>query len=352
MSSLMNAALFYGPGDVRFERIGIPEPGPGDVLVKIKNALTCGTDIKTYQRGHPAIIKSVPSTFGHEYSGEIVKTGRLVEHFKPGMRVVGYNSAPCQKCYYCKNNQHNLCDDLLVINGAYAEYMVIPERAVKYSLLEIPDNISFHEASLAEPLGTALHAIRLTEIKQGDTVVILGAGPLGLMLVRLAHLQGARTILVGKGDERLQKAALFGANEAIDITQFDTVESQVQEALRLTENGRGADVVIEAVGKPEVWEEALQIVRKGGKVTFFGGCKSGTRISVDTVQLHYSEITLRGVFHQTPEDFRRSLKLLSSRLVDGREFIKETVPLSELLKAFKWVKELKGIKYAIDPSVM
>ena len=170
------------------------------------------------------------------------------------------------------------------------------------------------------------------------------------MLVRLAHLQGARTILV-MGDERLQKAILFGANEAIDV-QFDTVESQVQEALRLTENGRGADVVIEAVGKPEVWEEALQIVRKGGKVTFFGGCKSGTRISVDTVQLHYSEITLRGVFHQTPEDFRRSLKLLSSRLVDGREFIKETVPLSELLKAFKWVKELKGIKYAIDPSVM
>ena len=197
MSSLMNAALFYGPGDVRFERIGIPEPGPGDVLVKIKNALTCGTDIKTYQRGHPAIIKSVPSTFGHEYSGEIVKTGRLVEHFKPGMRVVGYNSAPCQKCYYCKNNQHNLCDDLLVINGAYAEYMVIPERAVKYSLLEIPDNISFHEASLAEPLGTALHAIRLTEIKQGDTVVILKLA-LGLMLVRLAHLQGARRSLLAR----------------------------------------------------------------------------------------------------------------------------------------------------------
>ena len=152
-----------------------------------------------------------------------------------------------------------------MINGAYAEYLVIPERAVKYSLLEIPDNISFHEASLAEPLGTALHAIRLTEIKQGDTVVILGAGPLGLMLVRLAHLQGARTILVGKGDERLQKAALFGANEAIDITQFDTVESQVQEALRLTENGRGQMLSSKLWVSLRFGKRALQIVRKGGR---------------------------------------------------------------------------------------
>jgi L-iditol 2-dehydrogenase len=347
--ALMNAALFYGPGDVRFERTEVPKPGPGEVLVKVGATLTCGTDIKTYQRGHPVMITKVPSTFGHEYSGTVVEAGKGVTRFRPGMRVVSCNAAPCQECFYCKKNLQNLCENLVILNGSYAEYIVVPPALVKFQLLEVPDHLSFEEAALAEPLGTAVHAIEETGIKQGDTAVVLGSGPLGLMLCRLAHLQGARVILLGKGDERLALAREFGVNEVVDITKAD---DKVRAARELTPGQRGADIVIEAVGQPQAWEEAIEIAGKAATITFHGGCKSGTTITVDTKLLHYSELKLVGVFHQTPNHFRRSLNLLSSRLVDGRRFVKETLPLSQLLEAFTRVKSLEAIKYAIDPTVM
>lgn len=295
------------------------------------------------------MIKRVPTTFGHEFSGDIAEVGEGVAKFRPGMRVVACNAAPCQECFYCKTNHQNLCENLVILNGAYAEYVVVPEPLVKYNLLEIPDHMSYQEAALAEPLGTAIHAMDETDIEQGNTVVVIGSGPLGLMHCRLAHLKGARVILLGKGEERLEIAKKFGVNEVIDITQ---VEDRVKAARELTDMQRGADVVVEAVGKPEAWEEAIRIAGKGATVTLFGGCKSGTTITLDTVLLHYSELKLVGVFHQTPNHFRRSLKMLASRLVDGREFVKETLPLSQLLEAFRKVKALEGIKYAIDPTVM
>ena len=143
--SLMNAAVFYAPLDVRFERIEIPRPGRGEALVKVRAALTCGTDIKAYQRGHPTMIRKAPTTFGHEFSGEIVEAGEGITEFKPGMRVVCCNAVPCHECYYCKIGHRNLCDDLLVLNGAYSEYIVIPARMVKHNLLELPDHMSYEE---------------------------------------------------------------------------------------------------------------------------------------------------------------------------------------------------------------
>jgi L-iditol 2-dehydrogenase len=265
------------------------------------------------------------------------------------MRVVCCNAVPCHECYYCKIGRHNLCEDLLVLNGSYAEYIIIPGRMVTYNLLVLPDHMSYQEAALSEPLGTAVHAMQASGVKLGDTVVVLGSGPLGLLITRVAHLRGARVITVGKGDERLEKAKKFGANEVIDITQ---AENHVQAARDLTESKRGAAVVVEAVGKPEAWEEALQMVRPGGTVVFFGGCKKGTTITVDTALLHYSELKLIGAYHQGPDDFKRSFDMLSGRLVDGREFVKDTVPLHELLEAFRRVKALEAIKYAVDPTVM
>jgi L-iditol 2-dehydrogenase len=169
------------------------------------------------------------------------------------------------------------------------------------------------------------------------------------MISRLAHLQGGRVILLGKGEERLEVAREFGVNEIVDITG---VEDKVEAARELTPGGRGADIVIEAVGLPEAWQEAIEIAGKAATITFFGGCKSGTSITLDTKLMHYSELKLVGVFHQTPNHFRRSLNLLSSRLVDGRKFVKETLPLSQLLEAFDRVKALEAIKYAIDPTTM
>lgn len=346
---LMNAAMYYAPLDVRFERVPIPRPGPGEVLVRIQAALTCGTDIKAYQRGHPAMLKKVPTTFGHEFSGDIVEVGQGVGHLKVGDRVVACNAVPCGQCFYCKMRQQNLCDNLLVLNGAYAEYIIVPAPLTALNLLRVPDHLSYHEVAIAEPLGTAIHAVDLTDIRLGDTVAVIGVGPLGLMIIRLAVLQGARVIAIGKGDERLAKARQFGAAEIVDIAREADPVATVRA---LTEDERGADVVIEAVGKPEAWEEALKLVRKGGTVTFFGGCKTGTTITVDTYQLHYQEVKLLGTFHQTPRDFKRAVDLLSARLVDGREFVKETLPLSQLLQAFERVKQLQAIKYAIDPTQM
>ena len=351
--SKMNAALFYAPQDVRFERIDIPQAGEGELLVKIGAALTCGTDIKTYERGHPVIIKSVPSTFGHEFSGQVVAVGKGVNHFKEGDRVVTCNAAPCGECYYCKIGHRNLCEDLLILNGAYAEYIVIPERLVRVNTYKLPDHITYQEAAISEPLGTALHCIKHAGIRQGDNVVVLGSGPLGLMLCRLAHLQGARVILSGEiTAERKSVAEKFGVNEFIDILSAKESEQRIQMVKDLTTAGQGVDVAIEATGFPQAWEEAIQMVRKAGTVVFHGGCKAGTSIPLDTHAMHYFEHKLIGVFHQDPDDYRRSVHMLTSRLVDGRLFVSDTLPLNELFTAFQKVRSFEGIKFAIDPSRM
>lgn len=349
----MNAAMFYAPKDVRFERIDVPSPGPGELLVKIGAALTCGTDIKTYERGHPAIIKKVPSTFGHEFSGQVVGVGEGVTQFKEGDRVCTCNAVPCGECYYCKIGHRNLCEDLLILNGAYAEYIVIPARMVKHNVYKIPDHMTYQEAAVSEPLGTAIHCIRHAGIRQGDTVAVLGSGPLGLMISRLAHLQGARVILSGEiTEERKRVASEFGVNEFINILEVTDPKDRIQMVKDLTDGGRGADVAIEAAGFPQAWEEAIQMIRKAGTVVFHGGCKAGTTITVDTHAMHYFEHKLIGVFHQDPDDYRRSVNMLASRLVDGRKFVTDTMPLNQLITAFERIRRFEGIKFAIDPSVM
>lgn len=351
--SKMNAALFYAPKDVRFERINIPSPGPGEILVKIGAALTCGTDIKTYERGHPVIIKQTPSTFGHEFSGMVVELGEGVTKFKVGSRVCTCNAVPCHECYYCKIGHRNLCENLTILNGAYAEYIVIPEIMVRHNVYEIPDHISFQEAAVSEPLGTAVHAIRRAGIQPGDSVAVLGSGPLGLMLARLAFLEGARVILSGEiTEERKRVAQNFGVSEFINILEVRDAADRVQLVKEMTDGKRGVDVAIEAAGFPAAWEEAIGMIRKAGTVVFHGGCKAGTTITLDTHAMHYFEHKLIGVFHQDPDDYRRSVNLLVNRLVDGRQFITETRPLSGLVQAFESVRRFEGIKFAIDPSVL
>ena len=279
----MNAAMFYAPKDVRFERIDVPQAGPGELLVKVGAALTCGTDIKTYERGHPTIIKKVPSTFGHEFSGQVISVGEGVTQFKEGDRVCSCNAVPCGECYYCKTGHQNLCEDLLVLNGAYAEYIVIPARMVKRNVYKLPDGMTYQEAAVSEPLGTAIHCIRRSGILPGDTAVVLGSGPLGLMIARLAYLKGARVILSGEiTEERKRVAGKFGVSEFIDILEITDAKARVEMVKKLTDGGRGVDVAIEAAGFPSAWEEAIQMVRKAGTVVFHGGCKAGTTITVDT----------------------------------------------------------------------
>jgi L-iditol 2-dehydrogenase len=340
----MKVAMFYGPEDVRMEEKAIPEIKSGEVLVKIRAALTCGTDLKTYRRGHRLIPP--PSPFGHEFSGDIARVGKYVEGFEEGMRVVAANSAPCGHCFFCKRGRESLCENLFFLWGAFAEYIVVPERIVKKNMLIIPHHLSYEEAALVEPLACVIHGVEESHISMGDTVVINGAGPIGLFFTSLIKKKGARIIQTDLVDQRLQVAENLGADQVINAA--DGEEATIKQVMDLTE-GRGADIGIEAVGYPRIWETTIRMVRKGGTATLFGGCEKNTSITVDTSLLHYSELTLKGVFHHTPHYIQTALNLLSWGEIDTSAFITQKMPLEQIDDALQKVLHQQGVKIALIP---
>ncbi|MGH7351064.1 MAG: zinc-dependent alcohol dehydrogenase [Candidatus Methylomirabilales bacterium] len=342
----MKAVVFYRPGDIRFEEVATPAPGPGEVLVRIGSALTCGTDLKTYRRGHPVMIKKTPALFGHEWAGTVEAVGQGVESVRGGDRVVGANSAPCHFCFPCRMGRVNLCEDLQFLNGAYAEYIQVPARIVRQNLLPLPEHLSFAEAALVEPLACSLHGIERSGVRLGQTLCIFGAGPMGLLLTQLAKRQGVKVIMVGKGQFRLTKAAEAGADEILDAAQGERVLAEVR---RLSPEGRGAAVTIEATGRPEVWEQAVEVTRKAGTVVLFGGCEPGTSFRVDTRRMHYEELMLIGVFHHTPRHIREALGLLEQGLVNTKALLTHQMALSSLPEAFELIARGEAIKVALTP---
>jgi len=294
----MRALIFHGPGDVRLEDVPEPEPGPGDVLVEVEVALTDGTDAKAYRRGHPVLLGSPPSPFGHEFCGIDTSTGR---------RVVAANSAPCGECPACRRGQETLCESLLpLLNGAYAELLLVPARIARANLLRVPGGVPAEVAALLEPLACCLHGVGNADVSEGDRVALVGAGPIGLMLCACVRDAGGTPVLVGGRPERRELAPLFGG---------------------VPGDGGGADVVIEAAGTPAAWERAVQLVRPGGTVLFFGGLPSGSSTPVDAQRLHYEELTLRGAFHHTPRTVRAALAFLASGAYPWRRLITHEVGL-------------------------
>lgn len=343
----MNAVRFYSPGDIRYEATDIKQPKSGEVRVKIMAALTCGTDLKTFRRGHPVLIKHTPSGFGHEFAGIIDAVGKNVVDFKVGDRVVAANSAPCGKCYFCRKGEYNLCENLEFLNGAYAEYINVPERIVKKNLIKIDDSLSFEKAAFCEPLSNVVHGIEKTDIKSGDTVGIVGIGTIGLMFCKLAKLKGARVIAAGRNPLKLKLAKEFGnADEVIDLTKYKNPDKIF---LSFTEENKGLDVAIECVGLPEIWERMFNIVRKGGTVNLFGGCKAGTTINIDTRRLHYDELKVIGVFHHTPEYFRQAYELIVSGQIEVDKLITHVMPLSQTRQALETVASGNAIKVLLKP---
>ena len=346
----MLAAMFYAPMDVRLEERPIPHPGPGEVLLQVAAATTCGTDVKAFRRGHPLLFHETPAGFGHEVAGVAVAKGAGVTQCAEGDAVVVANSAPCQRCYYCQRQRYSLCEDLLLLNGAYAEYLLVPERIVRLNLYKLATTTSFIAAALTEPLACALHGVDASSITSGsgDTVAILGCGPLGLLLAAVARLRGAYVIITGRGWERLNIARGFGARVVIDVSNM-SAEEQREAVVRETEARRGADVVIEAIGTPETWELATRMARPGGLVNFFGGCPSDARVSLETRPLHYSELTLKGVFHHTPAYFAQALDLIQGRQIDVEALVTARIPLTSILEAFELLLHKQGVKYALLP---
>ncbi len=339
----MKAQLFYGPGDVRFEETDIPGIGPGEALVKIRSALTCGSDLKTYRRGHPTMIVD-GSVFGHEWAGDIVKLGDSVRDFEIGDRVAAVNSVPCFRCYYCRLERYSMCENLVYNNGAYAEYIKIPADILAVNTIKIPDRIGYSSAALLEPLACAVHGIDESNITEGDVVAVNGAGPIGLFFAALAKLKGAIVISSDLSDERLDAAKELGADITVNASR---TEDQVKAVRDLTEGARGVDVSIEATGFPEVWEKTILMARKGGTVNLFGGCAGGTSINIDTALLHYGELAIKGVYHHTPYHVRKAFNLIDKQLFDTSKFISADMPLSRLVDALELMGAQKGIKYNI-----
>ncbi len=343
----MKAIRYYAPQDIRYEEVQVKDPNENEVLVKIEAALTCGTDIKTFRRGHPVLIKTTPSGFGHEFAGTVVKVGENVVDFKIGDRVVAANSAPCGKCFYCQKKQYNLCENLDLLNGAYAEYITIPERIVAKNLLKLPNGLSFEKAAFCEPLANVVHGVERTNIQPGDTVGVFGIGPIGLMFARLAKLKGAKVIAAGRNPLKLEMAKEFAlADEIVDLKKYQYPEKIFKS---FTKDNRGLDVAVECVGLPEVWEQMFNLVRKGGKVHLFGGCKSGTTVNLDTRRLHYDEVQIISVFHHTPQYFRQALDLIADGHVDVTKLITKKMHLSEAKEALEAHERGDAIKVLLTP---
>ncbi len=245
----MQAAVLYGKEDVRLEIVPVPAIGPGELLVRVRAALTCGTDVKVFRRGYHAKMLVPPALFGHEFSGDVAALGEGVENFRVGDRIVAANSAPCDQCFFCRHHQPNLCEDLIFNNGAYSEYIRIPQRIVEKNTYRIPADMSYADAALAEPLACAMRGLDETYVQPGDTVAVLGLGPIGLMFVRLAKFAyGARVIAIARRLEQVDRAMMLGADEGILMGEADALVTEMKHAT----GGRGADVVIEAIGQPHV----------------------------------------------------------------------------------------------------
>jgi len=346
----MRAVRFYEPNVLKYEEVDVPKIGLGEILVENRVTLTCGTDLKMYKRGHP--YAKPPLIIGHEFAGVVVRVGENVTKFKEGMRVVAANSAPCNGCFYCKRGKQNLCEILedemigFTSPGAYAEYVKVPERIVRQNTHIIPDHIAFDEAALVEPLACVAHGIELASIHYGDQVVVMGAGPIGLMHLQLARLRGCgQAIVTDLSDNRLQVAKELGA----DVTINAGKENQVERVEELTER-RGADVVIEAIGLPETWEKAVAMTRKAGTTLLFGGCSPNTTAAFDTRHIHYGELTILGTFHHTPLSVETALTLIESGAINAKKLITHEMALKDLEAALNLMAEGKAVKVAIKPE--
>lgn len=346
MAKEMRAVAYLGPQKIELQRIPIPEPGEGQLLVKVRAALTCGTDVKTYRRGHPKFPP--PFVFGHEFGGDVVAIGNGVTGFREGMRVTANVFAECGECFYCQRGQGNLCENLVYNFGAFAEYMIIPASIVRKTTFEIPAHISYAEAAILEPLVTVVHGWHKLAIRPGETVAIIGAGgPISLLHLQLAMRSGAgQVIAVGHSHSRLEVASELGATCVLNANEVDTVA-----AVRDLTESYGADVVVECAGTKLAWETAMNAVRCGGRVLWFGGLPTGTKVEVDATRVHYGEIDLLNMHGGTARDAREAFELIVNGAVQAAPLLNGELPLEQVELALKKMISGEVVKMVINPEI-
>jgi L-iditol 2-dehydrogenase len=345
----MRGAMLVGPEAIEIRDVPVPKPGPGEVLLKVEAATTCGTDVKVFKRGgHPRMLKA-PTLFGHEMAGRVAAVGPGVNAFSIGEAVVVGNSAPCLKCDPCRRGRENLCEDLAYLNGAFAEYLLVPRRFVEGNVHRIPAGLSFERAALAEPLACVLHGIDACEIAKYASlgpvdVLVFGGGPIGLLFVAaLAHL-GQKPVLADPNANRLEVGRALGAARTIEISRG----GGQAEAVRVnSDGGKGFWIAVDATGVPGVWSDAIDSVRPGGLVNLFGGCPPGTSIPLDTHLVHYSELTIKGVYHHRPETFRRAIALLADPDFKADLLISGVRPIEGVVDALQSMMRKEALKVVI-----
>lgn len=343
MKERMRAAVLLGKGQLELREVPVPEPGEGEILVRVKAATTCGTDVKTYARGHPKFPP--PFVFGHEFGGDVVALGKGVADLEPGMRVTANVFAECGECVYCRKGQGNLCQNLVYNLGAFAEYNLVPASIVKRTTFVIPDHIGYAQAAVVEPLVCVVHAQDFLEVHPGDTAVIIGAGgSIGLLHQQLVINQQARVIAIGHNDTRLSTAKACGAEWAINSKDEDAYSA----VMDIT-GGLGADVVIECAGRPEAWQDAVRLVRRGGQVLWFGGLPGGTTIELDATRLHYDQITLYNSHGGTAADARKAFDLIVDGKIDVQPLLSGEVPLEQVERALQRMISGEAIKMVVVP---
>jgi L-iditol 2-dehydrogenase len=326
----VKAAILHGKENIQIEEVSPPALKPGEARVRIEAALTCGTDLKVFKRGYHAKMIVPPAVFGHELAGVIIELQIQNSEFRIGDRVVPANSAPCGNCFHCGVGQENICDDLQFLNGAYAESIVVPARIVQKNLLRFKPETDFAAAALTEPLACVVQGVDDTKLRAGQHVLVIGAGPIGLMFVALAKNLGCDVTVAGRRAARLEAAQRLGASETIDVGDGWNLPAKIRAATKTH-----FDAVIEAVGRPETWEASVHLVRKGGTVNFFGGCPAGTSVTLDTTFIHYSDLTLLASFHHTPRAFRRALEFIEAGVVHAGDFVDGECALTQLPELFK-----------------
>lgn len=342
----MRVARFYAPGDVRIEEAAEPEAGPGELKLRVRACSTCGTDVKIHRSGHHHIVP--PRVMGHEIAGEIVDA--RADGWQRGDRVQVIAAIPCGQCPDCVRGRQTICPNQVSMgyhyDGGFAEYVIVPARVLAVDGVHlIPSTLDCASASVTEPLACVLNGQQIAGVGDGDTVVVIGAGPIGCLHVRLARARGARAVyLVELNETRLALAASLVTPDAAICAA-----AAVDEIRKLT-NGRGADVAITAAASGKAQEDALQMAARGGRVSLFGGLpKDRPTITLDSNLVHYRELSVVGANGSSPAQNERALELIAEGKVPVADLITHRMGLEDVLKAIETVAEGEAIKVTIEP---
>jgi len=344
----MKAAVYEGIDQMEVKEVPTPTPDDDSVLLRMKSCAVCGSDIRILHHGNSRVRP--PQILGHEIAGEVAAVGKHITRYKVGDRVAVGADVPCGECAFCEAGIGTNCQTNYAMGyqyaGGFAEYCLLNKMVVTYGPVHhIPDHVSFDAAALAEPLACVLNAVELTGIKLGDTVVIIGAGPIGCMIIPVSYMQGAtKIIVVQRSRPRMEAARKFGADCYICSSEEDAIQRVLEET-----GGLGADVIFTANPSPQSHADALLMAKNRARINLFGGLPAGSRVELDTNIIHYKELLMMGAHGSLPRHHRLALELIASRKLDMQPFLSHTYPLDEIQQAFATAEGHGGMRVVVHP---